>query len=268
MSNLDCQDTGKKYKTPWKKITMNVGTWAGVVGMFGQYWITYFFLSVQPTYLGTVLHFSHIENGYLNSLPYIPQILVTWIASYASDVLVNKGYASTDIVRKVCNSLSCIGFSFCLLGVAYAGCDKSLNIICLVTALIIAGFGYPASQIVPLDMTIVFAGTLMGIVSTMASISGVIMPLIVGALTTKEQTLGQWSKVFYISAGINFTSGILFAMFGSAKLQGWDTLGSEDNNLAGVDNEAFDEKSTETCNTKPQETKNGSDMSYVIIDRL
>ncbi|GFU40000.1 sialin [Trichonephila clavipes] len=101
----------------------------------------------------------------------------------------------------------------------------------------------------------------------MASTSGVIMPLIVGALTAKEQTLGQWSKVFYISAGINFTSGIIFAMFGSAKLQGWDTLGSEDNS-AGVDNEAFDEKSTETCNTKPQETKKGSDMSYIIIDRL
>ncbi|GFU39994.1 sialin [Trichonephila clavipes] len=47
------------------------------------------------------------KNGYLNSLPYIPQILVTWIASYVSDVLVNKGYASTDIVRKVCNTLSC-----------------------------------------------------------------------------------------------------------------------------------------------------------------
>ncbi|GFU27100.1 hypothetical protein NPIL_452912 [Nephila pilipes] len=267
MNNMDFQDTGKKYKTPWKKILTNVGTWAGIFGMFGQYWITYFFLSVQPTYLGTALHFSHIENGYLNSLPYIPQILVTWLASYVSDVLVNKGYCSTDIVRKVCNTLSCIGFSFCLLGVAYVGCDKTLNIVFLVTALVMAGFGYPASQIVPLDMTIVFAGTLMGIVSTMASTSGFIMPLIVGSLTSKEQTLSQWRKVFYISAGLNFSSGIVFALFGSAKLQGWDTLDS-DPNLDGVDNEAFEEKSTEPCSTKPQESKNGADMSYVVIDRL
>ncbi|GBN21879.1 Sodium-dependent phosphate transport protein 1 [Araneus ventricosus] len=106
MSNLDSLDTDMKYKTPWKAIATSISTWAAVFGMFGQYWITYFYLSVQPNFLGNALRFSHMESGYVNSLPYIGQMLVTWASSFFSDYLVNKGYSSTDIVRKVCNTLT------------------------------------------------------------------------------------------------------------------------------------------------------------------
>ncbi|GIY35651.1 putative inorganic phosphate cotransporter [Caerostris extrusa] len=267
MSNMETKDTTVKYKTPWKKIATTVATWAGIFGMFGQYWITYFYLSVQPTFLGNALHFSHMESGYINSFPYIGQILVTWTSSYLSDVLVNKGYCSTDLVRKVCNSLSCIGFSCCLIGVTYSECDRSLNTTFLVTGMIFAGFGYPASQINPLDMTVVFAGTLMGIVSTMASTAGFIIPLIVGSLTNTEQTLSQWNKVMYISSGVSVVSGIIFVIFGSAKLQDWDT--PEPNpDLEGMDNEAFEEKPEESCSGKLEEPSNGANTSYVVIDRL
>ncbi|KAF8787702.1 sialin-like [Argiope bruennichi] len=266
MSNLDSLDTEMKYKTPWKAIATSVSTWAGIIGMFGQYWITYFYLSVQPNYLGNALHFSHMESGYVNSLPYIAQIVVTWASSYFSDYVANKGYSSTDIMRKICNSLSCIGFSCAVIGITYSGCDKTLNITYLVTGMIFAGFGYPASQIAPLDMTINFAGTLMGIISTLASTSGFITPLVVGSLTSTEQSLSQWNMVMYISAGIVFSSGIIFALFGSAKIQEWDKI-TPNADLEGEENEAFDEKPGESCSTKPHES-NGTDMSYVVIDRL
>ncbi|GBN30297.1 Sodium-dependent phosphate transport protein 3, partial [Araneus ventricosus] len=61
MSNLDSLDTDMKYKTPWIAIATSISTWAAVIGMFGQYWITYFYLSVQPNFLGNALHFSHME---------------------------------------------------------------------------------------------------------------------------------------------------------------------------------------------------------------
>ncbi|CAL1293180.1 unnamed protein product [Larinioides sclopetarius] len=157
LSNIDSLDTDMKYKTPWKKIATSIPTWAAIVGMFGQYWITYFYLSIQPNFLGNALRFSHMESGYVNSLPYIAQILVTWTSSFFSDYLVNKGYSSTNIMRKICNTISCIGFSCTLMGVTYSGCDKTQNTIYLVAGLIFGGFGYPASQIVPLDMTINFA---------------------------------------------------------------------------------------------------------------
>ncbi|GBM59535.1 hypothetical protein AVEN_24133-1 [Araneus ventricosus] len=136
------------------------------------------------------------ESGYVNSLPYIAQMLVTWASSFFSDYLVNKGYSSTDILRKICNTLSCVGLSCSLIGVTYSGCDKTQNTIYLVAGMIFAGFGYPASQIVPLDMTLNFAGTLMGFVSTLASMAGFIIPLIVGSLTSTEQkNCSEWDKV-------------------------------------------------------------------------
>ncbi|GBO32014.1 hypothetical protein AVEN_60700-1, partial [Araneus ventricosus] len=80
------------------------------------------------------------------------------------------------------------------------------------------------------------------------------------------QTLSQWNKVMYISSGIVFVSGIVFNLFGSAKLQEWDKV-TPITDLEGAENEAFDERPEEGCSTKPQEA-NGSDMSYVVIDRL
>ncbi|KAG8182760.1 hypothetical protein JTE90_023398 [Oedothorax gibbosus] len=266
VSNIESRSDNSQPKTPWCSMASSPATWALLVGMFGQYWIAFYFMSVHPTYLGSVLHFTNTENGYLNSLPYIGQMLVTSASSYVSDVLVNKGVASTDVLRKVCNSLSCLGFSISFLLLVYAGCDKTLNILLFVIAMSAAGFGYPGSNTVAMDMTINFAGTLIGIASTFASCSGFIIPLVVGSLTSEKQSLAQWAKVFYISSGISLVSGVVFTVFGSAKLQDWDNIILNQKNPEGLDNKCF-EKAEEDSNIE-KKTLDCLSHNWTIIERL
>ncbi|GFU90288.1 inorganic phosphate cotransporter [Trichonephila clavipes] len=64
-------------------------------------------------------------------------------------------------------------------------------------------------------------GTLMGIASTVASLSTVLIPLITGFLTTHE-TLAEWHVVFWISLGIVGSSGVVYVLFGTAEVQSWN----------------------------------------------
>nr|XP_042908293.1 sialin-like isoform X2 [Parasteatoda tepidariorum] len=181
------------------------------------------------------------KSGYLNSLPYIGQVIIIWVSSYASDWSVKRNYATVCTVRKICNSLSCVGFALCMIGLTIAQYNSKWDVILIIIAISASGFGYPGSCIVPLDMSYNFAGTLMGIACTVASASGFIIPLIVGSLTNNQQTPQQWNKVLYISAGVALSSGIIFNLFGSANLQNWNTPTEENQQVEGIGKRRFEQ---------------------------
>ncbi|KAF8787708.1 putative inorganic phosphate cotransporter like protein [Argiope bruennichi] len=84
------------------------------------------------------------------------------------------------------------------------------------------GRSFAGCMIVAVDMSPTFAGTIMGVSSIVSSMSGFVMPILVGFLTNDEQTLEQWNKVFFVSIGVVMTSGIIFSIFGSAEVQEWN----------------------------------------------
>ncbi|GFU01362.1 inorganic phosphate cotransporter [Nephila pilipes] len=51
----------KRPQTPWKKIFTSVPCYAYFYGLFGHYWAISYFLSVHPTFMGTILHFPMTE---------------------------------------------------------------------------------------------------------------------------------------------------------------------------------------------------------------
>ncbi|GFU00972.1 uncharacterized protein NPIL_579881 [Nephila pilipes] len=61
----------------------------------------------------------------------------------------------------------------------------------------------------------------MGIASSIAGLSTVIIPVITGFLTTHE-TLSEWHSVFWISLGVVGSSGLVYVVFGSAEVQSWN----------------------------------------------
>nr|XP_042908294.1 sialin-like isoform X4 [Parasteatoda tepidariorum] len=241
ISYRESTPTEKDSIIPWKRIFSSSTTWAVFVGMFGQYWLMFYFLSVHPIYIGAIMQYTNTESGYLNSLPYIGQVIIIWVSSYASDWSVKRNYATVCTVRKICNSLSCVGFALCMIGLTIAQYNSKWDVILIIIAISASGFGYPGSCIVPLDMSYNFAGTLMGIACTVASASGFIIPLIVGSLTNNQQTPQQWNKVLYISAGVALSSGIIFNLFGSANLQNWNTPTEENQQVEGIGKRRFEQ---------------------------
>lgn len=228
LSNQESDTSKEKPDIPWKGIFKATTTYSLFIAMFGQYWLAMYFLSVHPTYMGTILNYPITENGFLSSVPYVLQGLAAWFASWLSDWINKKGYAGVDTVRKACNTASCIGFALCLGGVYLAGCDSTWNNVFFILAIGCVGFGFPGSLIVSVDMSPTFAGTLMGISSTVASLAGFIIPVVVGTLTDHAQTLEQWHKIFIISIVVSLGTGIIFLLFGSADVQPWSKKAVDD----------------------------------------
>ncbi|GIY59025.1 inorganic phosphate cotransporter [Caerostris extrusa] len=69
-------------------------------------------------------------------------------------------------------------------------------------------------------------GSLSGLLNGAGGSTSFIVPIIVGILT-KNKTLEEWHLVFFISIAVVMFSCVVFAIFGSAKVQPWNFVEEE-----------------------------------------
>ncbi|KAH6937102.1 hypothetical protein HPB50_025563 [Hyalomma asiaticum] len=192
-----------------------------MVTHFGQNWGFYTLLTEMPSYLKNILHFDIRKNGYLSALPYLLATFSSWGAGYLADHVRRKDLFTTSIIRKFFNSVSFFGTAICLFIVTFAGCNGFLNVVLLTIAMGLNAFCFSGYMVTHVDMSPDFAGTLMGMTNAFANLAGFLAPLAVGSLTNNNETIAQWSIVFYIAAGVYAFTGLVFILCGSAELQPW-----------------------------------------------
>ncbi|XP_054711597.1 sodium-dependent phosphate transport protein 3-like [Uloborus diversus] len=227
LRNQEVSLSSKRPPIPWKSIFSSLPTYALIIGMFGQYWIGTHFLTVHSTFLATILKYKMTENGLLTSVPFVLQTIFTIVSSVLSTWLNKRNYLNVSKVRKMWNFLGCLGYSLCLTAIMVSKCETTTTVLSSILAIGFSGFAYTGCMIVPGDMSPTFAGSLMGVSSTISSTSGFILPITAGLLTNDEQSVGQWNKFFIISISVAMISGICFAVFGSAELQPWNPTNVE-----------------------------------------
>ncbi|GFT55000.1 hypothetical protein NPIL_218381 [Nephila pilipes] len=211
----------KRHPTPWREIFTSVPCYACFYGLFGYFWSMFYFISVHPMYMGTVLHFPMTQNGTVSCLPVLLNSLSGLAAGILSNWLIEKKYIGINKLRKICNSIGSFGFSLSMLGVILAGCDITINILCFSISLFATGIALSAIVTNSMDLSPVFSGSLTGVANTIGSTSTAIIPLMTGYLTT-DRTLSEWHSVFWISIAVVGSSGIVFMIFGSAEVQSWN----------------------------------------------
>ncbi|XP_073531667.1 sialin isoform X1 [Phyllobates terribilis] len=194
--------------------------WAIVVAHFSYNWTFYTLLTLLPTYMKEILRFNAQENGFLSALPYFGCWLCMILTGYVADLMRERLNFSTVVVRKIFNTLGMIGPAVFLLAAGYTGCDYTLAVVFLTLSTTLGGFSMSGYNINHLDIAPSFAGLLLGITNTFATIPGMVGPVIAKALT-HENTVEQWQIVFYIAAAINIFGAIFFAAFASGTVQDW-----------------------------------------------
>ena len=75
-----------------------------------------------------------------------------------------------------------------------------------------------------------FSGLLMGIATSLSSISGFALPSLVGSLTHGVPGLAPWHTVFYITSGLLFLEFLIFTFFTSVEEQPWNKGKHQDRN--------------------------------------
>ena len=71
----------------------------------------------------------------------------------------------------------------CLIGMSFVGCNSTLAIVLLCVSMCACGACYSGYSCSHMDLAPRYAGTLLGITNTIASIPGFVSPVIAGALT-------------------------------------------------------------------------------------
>ncbi|GAV05726.1 hypothetical protein RvY_15809-2 [Ramazzottius varieornatus] len=208
---------------PWRKIFLSLPVWAICVAHFGNNWGFYTLLTNLSTYFSTILHFSLKENGFLSALPYLAMAVFMPICGYFADSLRSFRVLSTTGVRKVFHVTGQLLPAVCLVSVGYVGCNSSLAVALLVLAVASSAFAQSGYQVNHVDISPNFAGILMGISNTLATVPGIVGPYVVGLITSSSLgQLEQWRLVFFISAGVYVVTAIFYAIFASGELESWE----------------------------------------------
>ncbi|XP_017320087.1 sialin [Ictalurus punctatus] len=205
---------------PWPSILTSVPLWAIVVAHFSYNWTFYTLLTLLPTYMNDILGFSIKENGMLSALPYLGCWLLSMGGGQLADYLRETCLFRTVSVRKAFTIVGMMGPAVFLVAAGYTDCNYILAVIFLTVSSTLGGFSASGFNINHLDIAPSYAGILLGITNTFATIPGMVGPVIARSLT-KSNTIMDWRTVFFISAGINLFGAIFYTIFGKGTVQPW-----------------------------------------------
>uniref|UniRef100_A0A8D1U145 Sialin n=1 Tax=Sus scrofa TaxID=9823 RepID=A0A8D1U145_PIG len=219
LSSLRNQLSSQK-SVPWIPMLKSLPLWAIVVAHFSYNWTFYTLLTLLPTYMKEVLRFNIQENGFLSAVPYFGCWVCMILSGQAADNLRAKWNFSTLCVRRVFSLIGMFGPAVFLVAAVFIGCDYSLAVAFLTISTTLGGFCSSGFSISHLDIAPSYAGILLGITNTFATIPGMIGPVIARSLTP-ENTIREWQTVFCIAAALNVFGAIFFTLFGKGEVQGW-----------------------------------------------
>ncbi|XP_030715174.1 sialin isoform X1 [Globicephala melas] len=219
LSSLRNQLSSQK-SVPWVPMLKSLALWAIVVAHFSYNWTFYTLLTLLPTYMKEVLRFNIQENGFLSAVPYLGCWLCMILSGQAADNLRAKWNFSTLCVRRVFSLIGMIGPAVFLVAAGFIGCDYSLAVAFLTISTTLGGFCSSGFSINHLDIAPSYAGILLGITNTFATIPGMIGPIIARSLTP-ENTVGEWQTVFCLAAAVNVFGAITFTLFSKGEAQNW-----------------------------------------------
>ncbi|KAM9018777.1 sialin isoform 4-T4 [Ara ararauna] len=223
LSSLKDQLSTQK-SVPWRPILESLPLWAIVVAHFSYNWTFYTLLTLLPTYMKEILRFDAQENGFLSALPYFGCWLCIILSGQIADYLRQNQNLSTVCVRKCFTLIGMIGPAVFLVAAGFIGCNYALAVAFVTISTTLGGFCTSGYSINHLDIAPSYAGILLGITNTFATIPGMVGPVIAKNLT-HNNTVGEWQTVFYIAASINLFGAIFFALFASGEVQDWAVSG-------------------------------------------
>ncbi|XP_060725403.1 vesicular glutamate transporter 1 isoform X1 [Tachysurus vachellii] len=208
-----------KFNTPWRKFFTSMPVYAIIVANFCRSWTFYLLLISQPAYFKEVFGFEISKVGILSALPHLVMTIVVPIGGQMADYLRSNHIMSTTNVRKLMN---CGGFGLeatFLLVVGFSH-SKGVAISFLVLAVGFSGFAISGFNVNHLDIAPRYASILMGISNGVGTLSGMVCPLIVGAMT-KHKTREEWQYVFLIASLVHYGGVIFYGIFASGEKQDW-----------------------------------------------
>ncbi|XP_072760374.1 sialin isoform X2 [Anoplolepis gracilipes] len=212
-------------QTPLKEILSSVPFISLVICHFGNLFLLFFYQNSLMLYLTKALGFQLTKGGAAAGAPWGARMLFGFFFSWAGDTIKRKQIISVTLLRKLATIFSHLLPGIFLILVGYVGCDFVLANIFLFFALGFNGAALISNLSNNQDLAPNFAGFLYGIMNTVGSTSGMIIPPVVEEIAGKfGNPIDRWQILFWIGAGVCLASMVVFLFGGSGHIQSWNEL--------------------------------------------
>lgn len=219
--------SSKSMMIPWKSIVTSVPMWGLLAIHFGYNWVFYTLITELPTYLDQIQHFNMSNNGFLSALPYLVMYLFSIAYSQMMGWLTRSGRVSIVNVRRISMAIGGYVPMLALIALCFVGCDRTMAILVLCIAVGACGAIYSGYMCSHVDLAPRYAGMLMGLTNTFATIPGFAAPAVTGAITEENETLDAWRTVFLIAAALSAVTATIYLFTITADVQPWNYYGTE-----------------------------------------
>lgn len=217
----------KMSKVPWKQIltsgpvlTISLTSWCSA-------WGVWTLITLTPTYISDVFGFNLGDNGLLSALPYLFCWINSIILSLISALIKKKTSIPDSFLRPFWSSIGLYGTSASLMILAFAPVTSTAAIVLLIISMSVTAAINLGHACNGLDLSPNFAGVIMSITNTTATLASILGPLVSTFLITDSSDMRQWRVVFILSAMIAFIGNTAFIFWGTTKKQPWDDLGQK-----------------------------------------
>ncbi|XP_071109026.1 uncharacterized transporter slc-17.2-like [Haliotis cracherodii] len=214
-------ETEQKHRTPWKAMMTSPASWAFITGHGCYNWIAYTLTTNIPIYLKEVLNFGITENGLLSSVAFASQTVSGMVTGQLADYLRSRKYLTTTVTRRIFQIISFVGTGACLIGAGFVDVAHRYTAIALITiGLWFLGMSSAGFIVNAVDFAPRHAGVLFGISNSVATIPGIISPLLAGAITPNK-TQEEWRNMLYVCGGFCVLGMVVFGSLAQGELQPW-----------------------------------------------
>ncbi|KAK6765892.1 hypothetical protein RB195_025672 [Necator americanus] len=207
------------YIVPWMEMIKSKPVWAVMVAHFCQNWGFYTMLTNLPRILKELVNYELQKAGFVSGLPYLMMgCTLVWGGQLADYLRKERNIDTLTVRRRFCVA----GFAGQALFLALASVTSSppFLVAYLSISIGLGGICWAGFSVNHLDLAPQFAGHLMGISNTLATLPGMLCPLIVGYIVSSG-TVAEWNVIFYSTAVIYAIGGAIFWKFASGELQPW-----------------------------------------------
>ncbi|CAH0563407.1 unnamed protein product [Brassicogethes aeneus] len=215
----------EKHETksvPWKAVWTSKAFWAILIAHTCSNWGWYMVLIELPSYMKMVFNFKLSDNAVLTTIPFLCMWIFSMILSKVLDTLLIKEKITTTWARKTATLIASLGPLLCFVALCFIGCRREWAVALMCVAVTCIGGMFCGFLSNHIDIAPNYAGTLMALTNTVATIPGILVPLFVGWLTHDDPGINSWQIIFGVTMVLYVIEILVYTTMGSGVEQSWN----------------------------------------------
>lgn len=169
------------------------------INHFCNNWSLYLMLTAMPSYLNEELGFNLEKAGFLSVLPYLGFVGLATLAAAVADRLTPV--IGRRHVRVLMELLANLIPAACFVALGFMT-DVPIAVVLTTLSVAVSGLASSGYNANVLDICPRYGGILFSVSNTIATVPGILAPIVTGEIVAKPPLLSQWRTVFFIAAAI------------------------------------------------------------------